>query len=131
MKIAVSALGSTLDSPVDARFGRCAYFLIVDVEGKEIKGFEAIQNTAANAIRGAGVQAAQTVLSKGAEVVLTGNIGPNAFALLQGNGVKIVTGIVGISVKEAVERYLRGELSEASGPTTLGFGRGPGMGFGR
>ena len=30
MKIAISSTGQTLDSTVDARFGRCPYFLIVD-----------------------------------------------------------------------------------------------------
>jgi predicted Fe-Mo cluster-binding NifX family protein len=30
MKIAVSSTGQTLESAVEARFGRCPYFLIVD-----------------------------------------------------------------------------------------------------
>ena len=31
MKIAVGSNGNNLDSLIDPRFGRCAYFLIVDV----------------------------------------------------------------------------------------------------
>ena len=56
MKIAVSAAGNTLDSLVDPRFGRCAYFIIADVEGNEIKNVEAVENPAMM-IRGGGIQA--------------------------------------------------------------------------
>jgi predicted Fe-Mo cluster-binding NifX family protein len=131
MKIAVSATGNTLDSLVDPRFGRCAYFIIADVEGNEIKNVETVQNPAATAMGGAGIQAAQLIANKGAEVLISGNIGPNAAGILSTTGIKIITGIAGISVKEAVQRYLKGELKEIKASTTPGFGPGRGMGFGR
>jgi predicted Fe-Mo cluster-binding NifX family protein len=132
MKIAVSATAGSLDALVDPRFGRCAYFVIVEVEKNEIKKAEAIQNPAMAAMGGAGIQAAQLITSKGAEVLITGNIGPNAFSVLSGTGIKIVTGVFGISVREAVQRYLRGEIKETKPPTVLGFGPGfgPGRGMG-
>lgn len=116
MKIAVSATEGSLDANVDPRFGRCAYFIIVETEDKEIKSHEVVSNEAVQAMRGAGIQAAQTVANKGAEVVITGNIGPNAFNLLSQTGIKVITGVSG-SVKEAVEKYLKGELKETSGPS--------------
>jgi predicted Fe-Mo cluster-binding NifX family protein len=131
MKIAVSATAGSLDAIVDPRFGRCAYFVIVEVEGNEIKNTEAIQNPAATAIGGAGIQAAQLIANKGAEVLISGNMGPNAFSILSETGIKIVTGVAGISVKEAVQRYLKGELKETRAPTMPGFGPGRGMGPGR
>jgi predicted Fe-Mo cluster-binding NifX family protein len=131
MKIAVSATAGSLDAIVDPRFGRCAYFVIVEVEGNDIKNFEAIQNPAATAIGGAGIQAAQLIVDKGAEVLISGNMGPNAFSILSETGIKIVTGVAGISVKEAVQRYLKGELKETRAPTMPGFGPGRGMGPGR
>jgi len=131
MKIAVSATADSLDAIVDPRFGRCAYFVIVEVEKNEIKNAEAVQNPAATAMGGAGIQAAQLIASKGAKVLISGNIGPNAFNVLSGTGIKIATGVAGISVREAVQRYLKGEIKETKAPTMPGFGPGRGMGPGR
>lgn len=130
MKIAVSATADNIDATVDPRFGRCAYFIIVEIEGNEIKGYKAIQNTGVQAMRGAGITSAQIVANKGVEAVITSNIGPNAFNVLSQTGIKIFTGVGGISVKAAVEKYLKGELEETTAPSGPGFGPGRGMGRG-
>ena len=92
--------------------------------------FEAIQNPAAMAGGGAGIQAAQLVAGKGVEAVLTGNVGPNAYQTLAAAGVKIAIGATG-TVQEAVEKYKNGELKGTSAPTVGGhFGMGQGMGGG-
>jgi len=128
MKICVSASSDSLDATVDSRFGRCPYFVIVDSETME---FSAISNDSTNAAHGAGIQAAQTVVNMGAKVVITGNVGPNAFNVLSATGIKIVTGASG-SVKEAVEKYKSGQLKETGNPTVGGhFGMGKGQGRGR
>jgi predicted Fe-Mo cluster-binding NifX family protein len=129
MKICVSATAGSLDAQVDPRFGRCPYFVIVDSETMK---FETVANTASGAMGGAGIQAAQTVASKGVQAVLTGNVGPNAFQALSAAGIKIVTDALG-TVKEVVERYKRGELKgETSAPTVRGhFGMGMGKGRGQ
>jgi len=129
MKIAVSATHRSLEADVDPRFGRCLCFIIVETEGNEIKSHEVVSNEAVQAMRGAGIQAAQTVANKGAEVVITGNIGPNAFNVLSQAGIKIVTGVSG-KVNEAVKKYLKGELKEITKPT-FGFGPDMGRGLGR
>ena len=67
MKIAVSASQPQLDAPIDPRFGRCPYFLIVDSDTME---FEVIENQGAMAGSGAGIQAAQLVANAGAEAVV-------------------------------------------------------------
>jgi predicted Fe-Mo cluster-binding NifX family protein len=128
MKICVSAASNSLDSPIDPRFGRCPYLVIVDSETMQ---FEVIQNMASDATGGAGIQAAQTIASKGAEVLITGNVGPNAFQALSASGIRIVTGAFG-TVKEVVEKYKKGELGETGAPTVGGhFGMGRGRGRGR
>jgi predicted Fe-Mo cluster-binding NifX family protein len=124
MKICVSASSDDLDADVDPRFGRCQYFVIVDSETME---FSAILNDSTNAAHGAGIQAAQTVTNMGAKVVLTGNVGPNAFNVLSATGIKIVTGVSG-SVRDAVEKYKSGQLDEVKNPTVGGhFGMGRGQ----
>jgi len=124
MKICVSAASNSLDAPVDPRFGRCPYFIIVDLETMQ---FEAIPNVASNAMGGAGIQAAQAIAGRGVKVLITGNIGPNAFQALSSAGIRIITGVYG-TVREVVERYRRGELKETSRPTVGGHF---GMGIGR
>jgi predicted Fe-Mo cluster-binding NifX family protein len=128
MKICVTATSNSLDAPVDPRFGRCPYFVIVDSKTMQ---FEAIPNIASSATGGAGIQAAQTIANKGAGVLITGNVGPNAFQALSAAGIKIVTGASG-TVREVVEKYKKGELRETGAPTVGGhFGMGRGRGRGR
>ena len=109
MRVCISATGKGIDAAVDPRFGRCRYFLLVDTETLNV---ESLDNSAIAASGGAGIQAAQLVVNQGAQVVLTGDVGPNAFQALRAGGVKIVTGAQG-TVKDVLERFKRGELGYA------------------
>ena len=92
--------------------------------------FEAVPNPASSAMCSAGIRAAQTVVSKGVNVVITGSLGPKVFQALSAGGIKIVTGASG-TAKEVVEKYKSGELKETSAPTVGGqFGRKMGRGRG-
>jgi predicted Fe-Mo cluster-binding NifX family protein len=127
MKIAIPSTGENLEANVDPRFGRCSYFLIVETDENKIKGHESIKNTGVRAMGGAGITAAQLVANKGVNTVITGNIGPNAFNVLSQTGIKIITGVTNSTVKEAVQKFLKGELKETDMPSR-GFGRGMGKG---
>lgn len=61
MKIAVTAAKPGLSSPVEPRFGRSPYFLLVDSETLE---FEAEKNPNVGAASGAGIQSAQLIANK-------------------------------------------------------------------
>jgi len=128
VKIAVSAVGDSLDSQIDPRFGRCPYFVIVDAS---TMGFEAIPNTSQYATSGAGIQAAQSITNKGVKLVLTGSVGPNAFQVLSAAGVEIITSVSG-TVRDAVAKFTSGQLRETTAmpTTTMGFGMGGGYGMG-
>ena len=131
MKICVTATAGDLNAQVDPRFGRCQYFVFVD---SDTMAFEAMANEAIAAPGGAGIQAAQTVVNKGVDVLVSGSIGPNAFQVLSAAGVKIATGAYG-TVQEAVEMYKAGRLSEAGISTVathagMGAGAGTGAGLG-
>jgi predicted Fe-Mo cluster-binding NifX family protein len=127
MKIAISSMGKDLDSQIDPRFGRCQYFVLVD---PETLAFEAMENEGLMASGGAGVQAAQLVVQKGASTLITGNLGPNAASALTAAGIKVYL-VTGGTVRESLSLYHSGTLREASGPTVplhSGMGRGQGMG---
>lgn len=128
MKICVSATAKNLDAQLDPRFGRCPYFVIVESETMQ---FEAIPNIASGAVGGAGIQAAQTIANKSVKVVITGNVGPNAFGALSAAGIEIVTGASG-TVKEVVDKYRSGKFQRTGAPTVdghHGMGRGRGRGI--
>lgn len=135
MKIAVTASTRELSSPVDPRFGRCAYFLFVDSETMQ---FEAVENTNVAAASGAGIQSAQLIANQGANVLLTGSCGPNAFQTLQAAGVEVIVGVTG-TIQEAVQQYKTGKLqptAQPNVPSHFGMGTGggspagPGFGMG-
>ena len=107
MKVAVSAAGRTLDDRVDGRFGRCPWFLIVDTETMEV---DALENHSIGLGGGAGVQSAQVIIESGAEAVLTGNCGPNAFQVLRAGGVDVYSRVEG-RIRDAVEAFSAGTLS--------------------
>jgi len=126
MKIGICALGPNLDSQISPAFGRAPHFLILDSETGD---FEAISNPAFQVGRGAGVGASQALVSRGVKVMICGNFGPNAFSVLKMAGIKIYPGVFGLTVREAINKYKKGELKEAKIPTVpghFGFPQGPG-----
>ncbi|MFX0116666.1 MAG: NifB/NifX family molybdenum-iron cluster-binding protein [Candidatus Hodarchaeota archaeon] len=133
MRIAISAEGETPDSLVEFRFGRCSFFLVFDTTNED---FDIVPNTSINQMHGAGIKAAQMVLDLGVEVVLTGNLGPNAFNVLAQGGIQAFRVNPG-NVMQAVNQYQNNELRliATAGAAHAGLGRtrgvGQGMGRGR
>ncbi len=124
MKIAISASGTTLAARVDPRFGRCAQYLLVDTVSE---GFEVLPNAAAMAGGGAGIQAAQVVVESGAQAVISGNLGPNAFQVLAAAGIPAYT-VTNMTIAQAVAAFEAGELTPVGGATNAahsGTGRSP------
>jgi predicted Fe-Mo cluster-binding NifX family protein len=111
MKIIITSQGTSLESPVDLRFGRAKHFILVDTDTGEFSAHDNAQNL--NAPQGAGIQAAQTAARLGAEAILTGHVGPKAFTTLQAANIAIYTGISG-TVKEAIEQFKSGRLESAA-----------------
>jgi len=130
MRIAISATESSLDAPMDERFGRCPCFVITDSEGAVQ---DMVENIHAERGSGAGIQAARLLIERDVSVVLTGRCGPNASETLAAAGIGIVTGYSG-TVRQAVERYAAGGEPPANdnpAPATRSFARGGGRGMGR
>ena len=108
MKIAITSLGKDLDSEIDPRFGRAAHILIIDTEQNKVDVIDNSENI--NAFKGAGIQAAALLSKEGAEILMTGYCGPNAFKTLQAAGIKVVSEVTG-TVKSALDAFAKGELS--------------------
>ena len=126
MKIAVSADGSDLSSAASPRFGRCAHYILVDTE---TMAFQALANDASSAAHGAGVGAAQFVMNQGAQAVITGNVGPNAFHVLNTANLPVYL-CEGGTVAEAIAAFKAGTLQMAGAPTSGGHGGVIGQGGG-
>jgi len=122
MKIAISSIGKNLSDKIDARFGRCRYFLIVEIdEKKKIKDVKAIENTAAGQFGGAGITASQLVANEKVNAVITTNLGPRAFQVLNQLGIEIYQGQG--KIKSVVEKFMQGKLKkieQATGPMFMG-----------
>jgi predicted Fe-Mo cluster-binding NifX family protein len=117
MKLAVSSLGRDLSSEVDPRFGRAAYIVIVDSETLDVTVIDNAANK--NAFKGAGIQAAAAISDGGAEVLLTGFCGPNAFKTLEAAGIKVIQDVSG-TVQQVVEQFKAGKYGFAAGPNKEG-----------
>lgn len=105
MKICVSAMGGSMDAKVSERFGRAPYFVIVESDDMS---FVPVLNAAESMQGGAGPEAVRQVAEKGAKLVLTGDLGPNARNALAAAGIQGVTGLKGDrTVRQAVEEYLK------------------------
>ncbi len=85
MKIIITASGQEKNSLLDPRFGRCAFFYIYDTEKKEAK---IVKNEASCVGGGAGIKASNFVVQE-ADVLITGNLGPNAQYVLKEAGIKV------------------------------------------
>lgn len=108
MRIAISAEDTNgLDSVVSPHFGRCPYYILVDVEDQEVKAVQAVDNPyygqhSPGAVPG-------FIHSQGVDVMLTGGMGRRAIGFFEQYGIEAVTGASG-TVRHALERYLSGEL---------------------
>ena len=112
MRVAVSADESNgLDSVVSPHFGRCPYFVLVDLEGQEVKAVQSIANPYyAHHQPG---QVPGFIHDQGTDVMLTGGMGGRAIAFFQQYGIQAATGASG-SVRYALEQYLGGALQGAA-----------------
>ena len=117
MKIAISSTGPTLDSVMDARFGRAAKFLIIDLSTDDVVAMDNDQNI--EAAQGAGIQAARLIEEADAEVLITGHCGPKAFQTLKAAGIRVIVGVEGV-VKDVVERFKAGQLEPTDAPDVEG-----------
>lgn len=109
-KVAVSSQGQSLDDLLDPRFGRCNYFIIAEVDNGKILNDKYISNSGGMGRGGAGISAAQLMGNEKVEIVITGNVGPNAYSVLSNLNIEIYSG--NGKVKDAINDYIQGKLKK-------------------
>ena len=124
MKVCISSSGNSLDSKMDPRFGRAAYFVIADTDTMES---EIIENSAAVSGGGAGISSGQLMVDKGVTAVITGNVGPNAMNVLKAANIEIYRGI-DVSVKENIAKFKKGLLEKINTTVPSHYGMGSQVG---
>ena len=87
MKTVITSTGSNLDSEFDLRFGRGAWFCVVNEETGETSF---IENELMNASGGAGTKAAEKMVELGVNKVISGDFGPKAKELLDKFNIQMV-----------------------------------------
>jgi predicted Fe-Mo cluster-binding NifX family protein len=86
MKIAVTISSLDENAGFDPRFGRAGAFVIFDTETDRQ---QVLANPATQASSGAGVQAAQMLVSHGVDAVVSGAFGPKAAAVLNAANIRL------------------------------------------
>ena len=99
--VCITAVGPGLDEQLDPMFGRCQFFIIVNLG---TGAFQTLPNTARNNGNGAGISAVQFVANKNTDTVVTGRVGPKAADAFKVAGISVITGANG-TVREVVARY--------------------------
>ena len=117
MKIAITAQGKELSSEIDLRFGRARWIIVIDSETGDFAAHDNVVNL--NAVQGAGIQTGQNIANLDVEVVITGNVGPNAFKTLDTAGVKIFLA-ESQTVQQALDSFKAGKLKEINGANVEG-----------
>ena len=123
MKLAISTDAPQLNAQLDPRFGRCAYFIIIDTETRE---WNALPNPAAGAGVGAGPQSVQFLANQGVEAVVGPHFGPKAFTALEAAGIRIYTASGG-QADALLDDFLAGALVPVTQPASEGRHRGAGL----
>ncbi len=106
MKIAIP----TRDDEVDAHFGHCAYYTVFNInDEKKVTGSELIASP-----QGCGCKSniAEILRNEGVSTMLAGNMGEGALQILNHFDIQVIRGCTG-SVKEVVEAYLNGSLTDS------------------
>ncbi len=117
MILAITSTGRDLKSGMDQRFGRTKFIIFYDTDDSSFECHD--NNLNLNAPQGAGIQTAQNVVDKDANIVITGNLGPKAFKVLNMANIKAFSS-KDSTVVDAIKSYIDNKLTELTNPNVEG-----------
>jgi len=109
MKIAISSTGKELSDSVAELFGRCPYFVIVEIENSKITKADAIKNDNENQASGAGMSAAKLLAENNVNVIIARTVGPRAMDVLKQFNIEVYNG-EGV-IKDVIQKFIDKKLS--------------------
>ena len=109
MKVLIAADGSSLNSSISKRFAHANYYLIVDTTTMD---FQVVKNSGLSHNH----EEISTMVEKGIEIFIVGNIGPNAFNTITSLNKKVALSRKS-TVLEALKKLKMMELEILSSPT--------------
>lgn len=109
MKIILTTASPNIEAQLDPRFGRGAYFLIVD---SDTLNWRAMPNPSLSSSGGAGIQAAQYTVSEHADAVISGHFGPNAANALKQAGIRLYQFGTCRTAQDALDQWKAGKLQQ-------------------
>ena len=97
-----------LDSTIAHHFGRCPFYVFVEIEGKEIKSILGEENPYYQShIPGA---VPKYIVEKNAQIMVSGGMGPRAVGLFEELHISPVVGVTG-TVRDVLQQIINGEYS--------------------
>jgi len=109
MTICITAQGSTLDDPLEIRFGRSPWFLFVDEESGDVTP---VENPHAAGAGGVGPRSVALITDHGATALITGQLGGNALVAIRAAGIPVFRHPGGVPAGQALDEYRAGKLAQ-------------------
>jgi predicted Fe-Mo cluster-binding NifX family protein len=107
-KVAIASHGDDLDATLSPKGEPCTAFLLVDPQTMD---FEVVRVESAETIEQASVNAVRAAAKSGATAVITPEIRPACCTALRALAITVALADPEMTVREAVQKYLSGELS--------------------
>jgi predicted Fe-Mo cluster-binding NifX family protein len=109
MKVAVASMGTVPEALVGIRFGTCSQFLVFDLETMSplVVSVPPRPDTPEHV----SLAAIRALAKQDVSVVITGNIKDICRTTLEELGIEVISGVQGMTVLEAVERYRESRLA--------------------
>ncbi|MBN2335752.1 cation diffusion facilitator family transporter [Candidatus Bathyarchaeota archaeon] len=117
-----AAADGGLGSPASPHFGSAPFFVFVDVDGGGIERWYTRGNLAQGAEKGRGKAVTDFLLGEGVTGLLSDEVGEGPFHILRDSFVEVYRVSGGVTVGDAVEMFVQGELPLHEGGSGDGKG---------
>jgi predicted Fe-Mo cluster-binding NifX family protein len=117
MRIAFSTdTDQGMESPISGHFGRCPYYVVLDMDGGQVKEINTVPNPYFREHQPGNIP--DFIKQQGVHTIISGGMGRRAYGFFQQHGIQVATGAKG-KVAAALQDFLDGSLFDGE-PTCSG-----------